>query len=36
MVIKIFIGHFTWLHDNPYVFVGDPAQVGEGGVMVLE
>lgn len=36
MVIKIFIGHFTWLHDNPYVFAGDPAQVGEGGVMVLE
>lgn len=21
---------------NPYVFAGDPAQVGEGGVMVLQ
>lgn len=22
MVIKIFIGHFTWLPDSPSVFVG--------------
>lgn len=35
MVIKIFIGHFTWLANRPYVFAGDPKQVGESGVTVL-
>lgn len=35
-MIKIFIGHFTWLPDNPCVFAWDPAQVGKGGVMVLK
>lgn len=34
-MIKIFIGHFNCLPDNPYVFAGDLAQVGEGGVRVL-
>lgn len=34
-MIKIFIGHFIWLPDNPDVSAWDPAQVGEGGVMVL-
>lgn len=35
MVIKIFIGHFTWLPDTPCVFAGDLAQVGDGEGMVL-
>lgn len=34
-MIKIFIGHFIWLPDNPDVSAWDPAQVGEGGVVVL-
>jgi hypothetical protein len=34
-VIKIFIGYFTWLLDNPSVFAGDLAQVGEIGSKVL-
>ena len=34
-MIKIFIGHFIWLPDNPYVSAWDRAQVGKGGVMVL-
>lgn len=34
-MIKIFIGHFIWLPDNPDVSAWDRAQVGKGGVMVL-
>ena len=34
-MIKIFIGHFIWLPDNPEVSAWDRAQVGKGGVMVL-
>lgn len=34
-MIKIFIGYFIWLPDNPDVSAWDLAQVGEGGVMVL-
>lgn len=32
-MIKIFIGHFTWLPDNPCVFAWDPAQVGKVTVL---
>lgn len=34
-MIKIFIGHFTWLPDNPCVFAGDQAQAGDSAVTAL-
>lgn len=30
-MIKVFIGHFTWLPYNPYVFAGDLTPVCESG-----